>query len=156
MANGSKRSFPTSPKAAAVVSELMIEPMNTPCVQLNASRTSGTTVARRPPNMIASIGTPAGSSHSEAIAGSWPAGAVKREFGWAATRPASGVQSRPVQSTRWSGGVGVKPSHQVSPSSVRAVFVKMMFRSSVRIALGLDFVFVPGATPKKPASGLIA
>ena len=46
--------------------------------------------------------------------------------------------------------------NSATPSSVRAVFVKMMFRSSVRIALGLDFVFVPGATPKKPASGLIA
>ncbi len=123
MANGSKRSLPTSPNAAAVVSELMIEPMKTPCVQSNASRTRGTTVDRRPPNMIASMGTPAGSSQSGAIAGSWPAGAVKRAFAWAAGRPASGVQSWPFQSTRCAGGVSVRPSHQTSPSSVRATFV---------------------------------
>ena len=101
----------------------MIEPRKTPCVQSNASRTRGTIVARRPPNMIASIGTPAGSSHSAAIAGSWPAGAVKRAFGWAATRPASGVQSWPFQSIAWAGGSSVIPSHQTSPSSVRATFV---------------------------------
>jgi hypothetical protein len=73
--------LPTSPEAAAVVSEDMIEPMNTPCCQSNASRTSGTTVARRPPNKIASIGTPAGLSHSSAIEGHWEAGVVKRAFG---------------------------------------------------------------------------
>ncbi len=38
--------------------------MNTPCSQSSASVTSGTTVERRPPKSIASIGTPAGSSHS--------------------------------------------------------------------------------------------
>jgi hypothetical protein len=106
--------------------------------------------------MIASIGTPAGSCHSGAIAGSWPAGAVKREFAWAATRPESGVQSLPVQSIRWAGGVSVRPSHHTSPSSVSAVFVKIVLRSTERIAFGLVFVFVPGATPKNPASGLIA
>ncbi len=35
-----------------------------PCSQSKASRTSGRTVARRPPKRNASIGTPAGSSHS--------------------------------------------------------------------------------------------
>src|SRR5665648_360548 len=39
--------------AAAVFSEAMIEPRNVPCSQLSASVTSGTTVARRPPNRIA-------------------------------------------------------------------------------------------------------
>ena len=78
MAIGSKRSLPIVPKAAAVISELMIEPRKTPCSQSKPSRTSGTTVVRRPPNMIASIGTPEGSSQSEEIAGSWLAGAVKR------------------------------------------------------------------------------
>ena len=48
------------------------------------------------------------------------------------------------------------PSHQMSPSSVNAVFVKMQLPSSVRMALGLVCMFVPGATPKNPASGLMA
>ena len=37
-----------------------------------------------------------------------------------------------------------------------ATLVKMMFSFSVAIALKLVFSDVPGATPKKPASGLIA
>src|SRR5579859_246753 len=48
------------------------------------------------------------------------------------------------------------PSHQISPSSVRAVFVKTALRESMSIALGLVRAPVPGATPKKPASGLTA
>src|SRR5680860_447218 len=50
----------------------------------------------------------------------------------------------------------VMPSHQVSPSSVLAVLVKIEFSSIVIIAFGLVFSPVPGATPKKPASGLTA
>jgi hypothetical protein len=34
----------------------------TPCIQLNACMTRGTVVARRPPKMMALIGTPCGSS----------------------------------------------------------------------------------------------
>ena len=48
------------------------------------------------------------------------------------------------------------PSHQMSPSSVLAQLVKIELRSIVSIAFGLVFSPVPGATPKKPASGLIA
>jgi hypothetical protein len=48
------------------------------------------------------------------------------------------------------------PSHQTSPSSVFAQLVKTVLRSIVFIAFGLVFSPVPGATPKKPASGLIA
>ena len=48
------------------------------------------------------------------------------------------------------------PSHQTSPSSVRAQLVKIVFARTVAIAFGLVFSLVPGATPKKPASGLIA
>ena len=48
------------------------------------------------------------------------------------------------------------PSHQTSPSSVSAVLVKMQLPQSVSIALGLVWSLVPGATPKNPASGLIA
>ena len=51
---------PTVPAAAAVFSELMIEPRNTPCCQSKASVTSGTLVARRPPKRMAEIGTPVG------------------------------------------------------------------------------------------------
>src|SRR5918998_6969702 len=149
MAKGSKRSLPTAPAWAAVVSELMIEPRNTPWDQSNDSVTSGTLVARRPPNRMAEMGTPAGSSHSGAIDGHWDAGAVKRALGWAAGRPASGVQSWPFQSVRWAGGSSVMPSHHTSPSSVRPVLVNRQLLSSVRMALGLVSSDVPGATPKK-------
>ena len=44
----------------------------------------------------------------------------------------------------------------MSPSSVSATFVKIEFLAIVRIAFGFVFSPVPGATPKKPASGLIA
>src|SRR3954462_7289429 len=57
MAIGSKRSWPTLPAAAAVVSALIVAPRKTPCSQSNASRTSGTTVARRPPDRNPSIRT---------------------------------------------------------------------------------------------------
>ena len=54
------------------------------------------------------------------------------------------------------GGLSVMPSHQTSPSSVRATLVKMVLRVIVSMALGLGLYEVPGATPKKPFSGLIA
>src|SRR5918997_3547607 len=101
IAIGSKRSLPTSPAAAAVVSEAIVAPQKTPCSQSKDSATSGTTVARRPPKSIASIGTPAGSSHSEAIEGHCAAGVVKRALGCAAESEESGVQSFPRQSTAW-------------------------------------------------------
>ena len=46
-----------------------VAPMNTPCCQSRACVTSGTVVLRRPPNRIAEIGTPCGSSHSGASVG---------------------------------------------------------------------------------------
>ena len=134
----------------------MIAPMNTPCSQSKASVTSGTTVARRPPNRNASIGTPFGSSQLGAIEGHWAAGVVKRALGCAAVWSLSGVQSSPCQSIAWLGGSAVIPSHQMSPSSVSAQFVKIEFARMVAIAFGFVFSLVPGATPKKPASGLIA
>src|SRR5271165_4385908 len=100
IANGSRLKSPTAPAAAAVVSEAMIEPRKTPCAQSKASWTSGTTEARLPPNKTAEMGTPPGSSHSVAIAGSWLAGAVKRELGCAAGVGVSGVQSLPCQSVQ--------------------------------------------------------
>src|ERR1035438_6221171 len=74
IAKGSRRSLPTVPVAAAVVSEERIDPKKTPWFQSRDWKISGMTLARRPPKRMASIGTPAGSSHSGAIAGSWDAG----------------------------------------------------------------------------------
>ena len=48
------------------------------------------------------------------------------------------------------------PSHHTSPSGVSATFVKMVFAEHDAIAFGFDVVDVPGATPKKPNSGLMA
>src|SRR5215216_4527737 len=156
IANGSKRSSPTVPAAAAVFSELIVAPRNTPCSQPNASRTSGAPELRRPPKRNASIGTPLGSSHSTAIDGHWLAGVVKRAFGCAAGVSESGVQSSPFQSIRWSGVSPDMPSHQMSPSSVFAQLVKIVLRSIVSIAFGFVLRAVLGATPKNPYSGLTA
>ncbi len=97
-----------------------------------------------------------GSSHSSPITGHWLAGAVKRAFGCAAGLSDFGVQSLPCQSVSCGGGSSVISSHQTSPSGVRATLVKIEFSLSESIALAFDFMLVPGATPKKPASGLIA
>src|SRR5438093_4716791 len=156
MANGSCLKVPTAPAAAAVVSLPMIAPTNVPWRHESASLTKGTTWARRPPNRIAEIGTPCGLSHSGEITGHWRAGAVKRAFGWAAFLPLAGVQGRRSQSVRAAGGASVIPSHHTSPSGVSAQLVKIEFASQVRMALGLVLTPVPGATPKKPASGLMA
>ena len=65
---------------------------------------------------------------------------VKRAFGCAAGASESGVQSLPCQSMAWAGGSAVMPSHQTSPSSVRAQLVKIVSRSIESIAFGLVFV----------------
>src|SRR3954452_24990475 len=160
IAIGSRRTLPTAPAAAAVVSEPTVAPTYTPALQLNAWYTSGIVAARRPPKMIALIGTPSGSSQAGSIVGHCDAGAVNREFGCAAfapvSLPISGVQRFPCQSRHSAGGSSVIPSHHTPPSGVSATFVKMVLRDSAAIAFGLVFAEVPGATPKKPASGLIA
>src|ERR1700745_3237436 len=156
IAIGSRLSCPTFPAAAAVVSLLAVAPRKVPCCQSNASVTSGTIPARRPPNRIASIGTPFGSSHSGAIDGHCAAGVVKREFGCAPLRPEGGVPGVRNQSINCAGFSSVIPSHQISPSGVMAQLVKIELRIAVIIALRFDFMFVPGATPKNPYSGLIA
>src|SRR5688572_24413718 len=108
--------------------------------------------------MIALIGTPVGFSQSGSIVGHCTAGAVKREFGCAALAPVcfamSGVQSFPCQSVNFGGVFSVMPSHQTPPSGVSATFVKIVFLASAAIAFGFVLFEVPGATPKKPASGL--
>ncbi len=144
------------PSAAAVFSLEIVAPMNTPCFHERASATSGTFVARRPPKRIASIGTPSCASQSSEICGHCAAATVNREFGCAAGRPESGVHGLPSQSVRFAGTLSVSPSHQTSPSGRSATFVKIVLPQSVCTAVGLVVSPVPGATPKKPASGLIA
>src|SRR3954453_14334136 len=157
IANGSRRTTPTAPVAAPVVSEDRVAPMNTPWFQSRASVTSGIVVLRRPPKRMAEIGTPFGSSYSGARIGHWVIGVQKRLFGWLEGSSLSGVQSRPFQSVRCAGGSSVIPSHQMSPSSVRATLVKTELPlSMVRIAFGLVSQPVPGATPNNPYSGLRA
>ncbi|SKT86070.1 Uncharacterised protein [Mycobacteroides abscessus subsp. abscessus] len=131
--------------------------MNTPCCQSRASVTSGTVVLRRPPNRIAEIGTPCGSSHSGARMGHCDIGVQYREFGCAALVSVSRrIQSWPFQSIRCSGSPS-RPSHHTSLSSVRATLVKTVLPASmVFMAFGFELQLVPGATPKKPNSGLTA
>src|SRR5882724_10135097 len=109
---------------------------------------------------MALIGTPLGSSHAGSIVGHCEAGAVKRELGCAAFAPVplaiSGVQRLPRQSVHSAGGWSVMPSHHTPPSGVRATLVKIELVASAAMAFGLVLFDVPGATPKKPASGLMA
>src|SRR5213075_507991 len=108
-------------------------------------------VARRPPKMIALIGTPFGFSQAGSIVGHCEAGAVKRALGCAAFAPVafaiSGVHLLPCQSRHSAGGSSVIPSHQTPPSGVSATLVKMLFFESASIALWFDLCDVTGATP---------
>src|SRR5579862_7681328 len=110
--------------------------------------------------MNAPIGTPLGSSQAGSIVGHCDAGAVKRELGCAAFAPVSfaicGVHFLPCQSRHSAGGSSVMPSHHTPPSGVSATLVKIELRASVAIAVGFVLTLVPGATPKNPASGLMA
>src|SRR5262249_56239029 len=54
------------------------------------------------------------------------------------------------------GRVLARPSHQGQPASVTATLVKIELARTVAMAFGFVLVEVPGATPKKPASGLMA
>src|SRR5580658_4502191 len=105
---------------------------------------------------MALIGTPSGLSQSGSIVGHCDAGAVKRALGCAAVRPQPGTHSFPCQSVRIGGGVSVIPSHQTPPFGVSATLVKIVFLESAAIAFGFVLTEVPGATPKKPASGFMA
>src|SRR5262245_11746153 len=104
-------------------------------------------VERRPPKMMAEIGTPSGASQSGSMVGHWLAGAVKRPLGCAAGCPVcfpiSGVHTLPRQSRHSLGGVSVIPSHHTPPSGVSATLVKMVFFANVAMALGLVFAEVP-------------
>src|SRR5258708_5829205 len=122
--------------------------MKTPWVQSIDSSTSGTVVARRPPKMIAEIGTPFGSSACGDQAGLLRIGVVKRLFGCAALSFESLLHGRPCQSSIPSVGGTSIPSHHTSPSAVIATLVKIESCSTIFIALKFDFALVPGATPK--------
>src|SRR5437870_6681162 len=117
-------------------------------------------VARRPPKIIASMGTPFGFSQLGSIVGHCEAGAVKRALGCAAFAPVSfaisGVHLFPCQSRHSAGGSSVMPSHHTPPSGVKATLVKIELFASVAIAFGLVLNDVLVASPKNPASGLIA
>src|SRR5437667_2745000 len=121
---------------------------------------SGMVAARRPPKMMALIGTPSGSCQAASIVGHCAAGAVKRALGCAAFAPVSfaivGVHLLPCQSRHSAGGSSVIPSHHTPPSGVKATLVKIEFFARVAIAFGFVLTEVPGATPKNPASGLMA
>src|ERR1700724_3735638 len=148
MAIGSRRTTPTAPVAAAVVSDAIVAPRKTPCSQSNDLYTSGTVWAQRPPNRIALNGTPCGSSQCGEIAGFWVAGVVKRELGCAALVPDAGVHGFPCQSVmRWGTGPSM-PSHHTPPSSVIATLVKIELLLTASIAFGFVLRLVPGATPK--------
>src|SRR5579864_951746 len=148
MAIGSRRTTPTAPVAAAVVSDAIVAPRKTPWSQSKALYTRGIVRARRPPNRIALIGTPWGSSQWDDNAGLLVAGVVKRELGWAALVPVAGVQGLPCQSVTCAGGGPSMPSHHTLPSSVMATFVKIESWLTAVMALGLVLPLVPGATPK--------
>ena len=85
------------------------------------------------------------------------AGGREARVGVRGRAPRSRASSRcPASRSRASGGSSVMPSHQMSPSSVERdvgedrVALDRLHR--VRVGLAAP---VPGATPKKPASGLI-
>src|SRR5208283_3500520 len=105
--------------------------------------------ARRPPKMMALIGSPCGSSHAGSMVGHCDAGAANRALGCATVVPVvfpiSGVQNFPCQSRHSAGGVSVIPSHQTPPSGVSPTLVKIVFFASVAIALRFVLVEVPGA-----------
>ena len=96
------------------------------------------------------MGTPAGSSHSEAMAGSWAAGTVKRAFGWAAGAPDSGVQSSPFHEVRWAGGsVGHPLPPHVAVVGERGVGedgVAVQGEHGVRVGVGVG----AGCHPEEP------
>src|SRR5262249_59521231 len=127
MPTGSRRTTPTFPVAAAVVSDAIVAPRNTPCCQLKDWYTRGMRLARRPPKRMAEIGTPLGFSHSGEIDGHWLAGVVKRELGCAAFVTLSGVQGLPCQSKASCGGGPSLPSPDGVPWRGKATLVKVGF-----------------------------
>ena len=79
--NELKETYGIEPAAAAVVSDAIVAPTNTPWFQSLAWYTRGAVFALLPPNTIAEIGTPSGFSNSLEIQGQLIAGAVNLELG---------------------------------------------------------------------------
>src|SRR6202163_1228820 len=127
IAIGSRRTTPTAPVAAAVVSDAIVAPRNTPCSQSKDRYTSGTVRARRPPNRMALSGTPCGSSQLGDSAGFWVAGVVKREFGGAAFAPGGGRPGGPCPSEQRPGPGTHIPPPPHPPTSSQAQLVKNRF-----------------------------
>jgi len=156
MANGSRLSCPTLPAAAVVVSLPMIAPRNTPCCQVKASVTSGITEGRRPPKSMALIGTP---RRVFPLRGDHRALAGRRgepRVGMRGLAPAVRRPGPPQPVDERCRLLVGHLLHQTSPFGAMAQLVKIECRPSVSIALAFDFMLVPGATPKNPASGLMA
>src|SRR5271157_1763935 len=124
---GSRRTTPTCPAAAVVVSEPSDDALNTPCSQSKPSQTRGTVSDLRPPNRIPEMGTPFGLSNSLDRVGQLKAETVKRELGCATNFPLDGSYGLPCQSSMLSGLVSVRPSHHgafvavMSPVLVKSV-----------------------------------
>ena len=133
---------PTPPRS---VSEDIVEPRKTPCSQSRASYTSGTTVERRPPNSIASIGTPRGSSHSAAIDGHLGSG--RREAGVGMGGGRLGIR-RPVVAAPID-RVGRRLAGQPLPPDVAVVGLRAVGEDRVA-SDRIDRVGV-GASPRSPA-----
>src|SRR5215467_10870194 len=155
MAMGSRRTTPTWPVMAAVVSVLMAAPRKTPCCQPKLSKTMGMTLVRREPKMKPEIGTPCGSSQFGAMDGHWLHGTVKREFGCAAGAP-PGDHALPCQSSVPAGASVPMPSHQGSFDGVMATLVKMVLERTMLMPFGLVAALVFGTNAKKARSGMAA
>ncbi len=158
MAIGSWRIVPDFVSVAAAVASLPIDaPIKTPCSHDIASTTNGTRCVRRPPKRMAEIGTPSGSCQCGEIDGHWEADGCRearigmRGFLGTCGSPGVALPIRQFVRCRFD-----KPSHQTLPFSSTATFVKMELADAVLSAFGLVLADVPGATPKKPASGLMA
>src|SRR5207237_8823480 len=104
MANGSRRTSPTLPAAAAVVSDPIVAALYTPSSQFAASTTNGTVSLRLAPKMNAEMGTPAGLLHAGSSERHGVAENVRSALRYAAmrqvTRASDDVHDSPHQSIR--------------------------------------------------------
>lgn len=124
---GSAFNVPALCSAALVASEDSVAATKTPWAQSSDSTMSGIVSFRRPPKIIALIGTPSGWSQSGSRPGTCDAGVVKRAFGCDEGTPSAGVHGRRSHEAACSGGGVDSPSHHTPPSGVIATFVKLFW-----------------------------